>query len=111
MDKNKITIDQLIKDDKFRDIVFNQVSSYLKRPNPGENLRYKRTGMDELIDITGANTDYIIALWVDVLNKRSNLSSRLRNTLQELSAQCISIYFNKYVKEDGQKEDKSSDSE
>lgn len=105
---NKITIEELIKDKRFKSLIHAQIFAHLNRPAPKKNLRYKRTGMDELIDMTrGGNTDTIIALWVYVINKRSNLSKRLRDTLSIMFNHCIQQYFNKYIK----KEDGSKDSE
>lgn len=105
---NKITIEELIRDKRFKSLIHAQIVAHLNRPEPGKNLRYKRTGMDELIDITrGGNTDTIIALWIDVINKRSNLSKRLRDTLSIMFNHCIQQYFNKYVKDHGKEENRS----
>lgn len=109
---NKITIEELIKDEKFKSLIHSQILAHINRPALEENLRYKRTGMDELIDMTrGGNTDTIIALWVDVINKRSNLSKRLRDTLNIMFNRCISLYFEKYVKNHGKEENGSESSD
>ena len=109
---NKITIEELIKDERFKSLIHAQIFAHQNRPVPEKNLRYKRTGMDELIDMTrGGNTDTIIALWIDVINKRSNLSRRLRDTLSIMFNHCIQQYFNKYVKDHGKEENGSESSD
>lgn len=114
---NKITIEELIKDKRFKSLISAQIFAHLNRPDPAKNLRYKRTGMDELIDMIRVGntdtiiTDTLIALWVDVINKRSNLSRRLRDTLSIMFHQCIQQYFNKYVKDHGKEENGSESSD
>lgn len=112
-DKEQATLEEVVKSSVFRESIKAQVFAHLNRPIPGEGLRFKRTGMDELLDMLSKDTEtiinQIINLGMDVASKRSRLSARLRETVKVIWAKAIQAYFKS--QENGKEEDGSEDTE
>ena len=110
-DKEQATLEEVVKSPAFRKSIRVQIFGHLNRPDPGEGLRFKRTGMDELFDMLPKDSEtmvnQIINLGMDVAAKRSRLSLRLRETIKILWANAIQAYFKS--QEHGKEEDGSED--
>lgn len=112
-DKGQATLEEVVKSPSFRESIKNQIFAHINRPIPGEGLRFKRTGMDELLDMLSNDTEtlvnQIINMGMDVAAKRSRLSLRLRETIKVIWANAIQAYFKS--QEHGKEEDKGLGSE
>lgn len=110
-DKEQATLEEVVKSLAFRESIKAQIFAHLNRPDPGEGLRFKRTGMDELLEMLSKDTEtsinQIINLGMDVAAKRSRLSTRLRETVKVIWANAIQAYFKS--QEHGKEKDGSED--
>lgn len=84
--KITITVEEVIDHPKMKDYLQNWIDSYhiARRKDPGKGLKYKRNVIDELIEKDLFNPDSLKASFMDILAKRSPLSSRMRDAIHEI---------------------------
>ena len=82
----KVSVDEVLSHPKMDGYIQNFIDSYnlTHSKDPGKNRRYKRNPIDYLIENYLFNVSSLKGEFTKILNKESNLSSTVRNTIKEI---------------------------
>lgn len=112
MDTKQLTIGDIFSDPRFDDILSSIIQfNYYLRPLPDTGFRYKRNGFDSLHE-QGilSSLEKLKDAFQRILKKEGGYSARDRETISWIINRAITQYYQKYVKEDGNKEESGNES-
>ena len=103
MKKEFKTIDELISDPNFIQFVDKNINELRKnrnkRPDAKPGFHYKRDWYDRMIDDRSLNSPYFIRNIESIWNKKSSLSSEIRNVILFVCGRSLQETFLEYSKQ------------
>ncbi|MFV0539561.1 MAG: hypothetical protein ACK5M3_19670 [Dysgonomonas sp.] len=84
-----MTVIEIIQDERFAKYIDGKVQFYNSRPLPTKGMAYRRTPFDTLIEKGLFTSESIIDEFIQVVEKRSKLSSSVRSAVEQLGYQAI----------------------
>lgn len=111
MDTRQLTMGDIFSDPRFDDLIYHIVdANYYNRPIPKEGLRYKRNGFDSLHDQGLLQANKLKDAFQKISDKKGGYSARDRKTISWIINIAITQYYQKYLKEDVNKEESGNES-